>query len=122
MRLVLALTSEDHYHPSLDITVFIDNLKQKPHKFSNKDMVFNFKEANFVGLCRELTEANFAFLNDVDDVNVAVSLFDNMLRDIVTTGERIFVGVFKLVMTRGIVSLSRGRRTTVIVINKYIEY
>jgi hypothetical protein len=40
-------------------------------------MVFNFKEANFVGLCRELTEANFAFLNDVDDVNVAVSLFDN---------------------------------------------
>jgi hypothetical protein len=41
---------------------------------------------------------------------------------IVTTGERIFVGVFKLVMTRRIVSLSRGRRITVIGINKYIEY
>jgi hypothetical protein len=40
----------------------------------------------------------------------------------VTTGERIFVGVFKLVMTRRIVSLSRGRRITVIGMNKYIEY
>jgi hypothetical protein len=77
-----ALTPEDHYHPSLDITVFIENLKQKPHKSSNQYMAFNFKKANFVGLYRELTVANFAFLNNVDDVDVAVSLLDDMLRDI----------------------------------------
>jgi hypothetical protein len=76
-----ALTSEDHYHRSLDITVFIEDLKQKPHKSSNQHMAFNFKKANFVGL-RELTEADFVFLNNVDDVDVAVSLLDGMLRDI----------------------------------------
>jgi hypothetical protein len=47
---------------------------------------------------------------------------ERIIYNIVTTGERIFVGVFKLVMTRRIVSLSRGRRITVIGINKYIEY
>jgi hypothetical protein len=52
-----ALTPEDHYHPSLDITVFIENLKQKPHKSSNLHMAFNFKKANFVGIYRELTVA-----------------------------------------------------------------
>jgi hypothetical protein len=77
-----ALTSDDHNHRSLDITVFIEDLKQKPHKCSNQHMAFNFKKANFVGLYRELTEADFAFLNNVDDLDVAVSLLDDMLRDI----------------------------------------
>jgi hypothetical protein len=77
-----ALTSDDHNHRSLDITVFIEDLKQKPHKSSNQHMAFNFKKANFVGLYRELTEADFAFLNNVDDLDVAVSLLDDMLRDI----------------------------------------
>jgi hypothetical protein len=74
-----ALTSDDHNNRSLDITVFIEDLKQKRHKSSNQHMAFNFKKANFVGLYRELTEADFAFLNDMD---VAVSLLDDMLRDI----------------------------------------
>lgn len=71
-----SLVNEDLHHPSLLITI----KRQKPRQKSinnnrSAHKQWNFRRADYPGLYKYLTDSNWEFLNNINDVNQACSLF-----------------------------------------------
>ncbi|GLV33462.1 hypothetical protein CBL_21210, partial [Carabus blaptoides fortunei] len=68
----------DNYHPALLVS-YVKPPKIKPTPTLSKQYDYDYKNANFAKLYKELSECDWSVLNNVSDANVAVDIFFSLI-------------------------------------------
>ena len=76
------LVREDTHHPALFINIELNDSCHKDFSTNNTQKTYNFRKANFPALYKSLAEADWTFLEDYSDANVACDKFYDKLYSI----------------------------------------